>query len=61
MALNVGTNYPGTDNNVHKVELWARWNTDATDNAVAEAKVGNRTLVLDPVKAAHGESVVDLT
>jgi hypothetical protein len=60
MALNVGTNYPGTEDNVHKVELWARWATDATQNAVASAKVGNRTLVLEPVKAAHGETVVDL-
>ena len=57
MALNVGTEYPGTGNNIHKIELVATWTTNATAGAVASAIVGNRTLVLEPVKAANGETV----
>ena len=57
MALNVGTNYPGTQNNIHKVELWAHWTTSTAGAATAQAIVGNRTLILEPVKAAVGEQV----
>lgn len=60
MALNVGTTYQGTENNVHKIEVIATWVTDATDNAVAKATVGNRTLILEPVKAANREAVTEL-
>ncbi|HEU0129957.1 MAG TPA: hypothetical protein VFQ85_03070 [Mycobacteriales bacterium] len=60
LALNVGTTYPGTSDNVHKVELWAHWDVAASKNAVAKAAVGNRTLVLEPVKAAVGETVVEV-
>ncbi len=61
MALNVGTAYPGTSNNTHVVELHA---TLITQNPVAEtfanAAVGNRTLILEPVKSAHREAVTPL-
>lgn len=57
MALNVGTTYGGTEDNVHKIEVVATWTTDATAGAIAEAVVGNRTLVLEPVKAANREAV----
>ena len=60
MALNVGTNYPGTDNNTHLVELVATWTTNATAGAVAKAIVGNRTLILEPVKAAVRETVTQV-
>lgn len=60
MALNVGRTYPGTENNTHKVEVVATWVTQATSGAVASAKVGNRTLILEPVKAAHREAVTEL-
>lgn len=60
MALNVGTEYGGTENNVHKIEVWADWDVEATQSALAEAIVGNRTLVLEPVKAAVGEQVTEL-
>lgn len=60
LALNVGTTYGGTENNVHKIEVVATWKTEATAGAVAEATVGNRTLVLEPVKAAVGEVVTEL-
>lgn len=54
MALNVGLL---GDDNVHTIELWADWDVTETANAVASAAVGNRTLVLEPVKAANGETV----
>lgn len=60
LALNVGTEYPGTQNNVHKIEMWAQFTTNTVGEAFAEAAVGNRTLVLEPVKAARGEQVVEL-
>jgi hypothetical protein len=60
LALNVGTEYPGTSDNVHKVEMWAQFETQTAGEALAEAAVGNRTLILEPVKAAHGEEVVEL-
>ena len=60
LALNVGTEYGGTEANVHKIEVWAEWTTEATAGAIAEAAVGNRTLVLEPVKAAVGERVTEL-
>jgi hypothetical protein len=60
MALNVGSTYPGTSNNVHKVELWANWTVSASAGAVAKAAVGNRTLILEPVKASNREAVTEL-
>lgn len=57
LALNVGTTYAGSGDNVHKIDLVATWNTDATAGAIAEAVVGNRTLVLEPVKAWNREAV----
>jgi hypothetical protein len=56
LALNVGT--AGDD--VHEIQLWADWDVTETANAVAHAAVGNRTLVLEPVKAAVGEAVTEL-
>lgn len=53
LALNVGT----AGDNIHEIKVWANWDVTETANAVAEAAVGNRTLVLEPVKAAHGETV----
>lgn len=62
MALNVGTTYPGVDgdSNVHVIKVWADWDVVETANAVAEARVGNRTLILEPVKSAHREAVTEL-
>lgn len=59
MALNVGTNYPGTTDNIHDIKLIATWKTVLTDTTKdqAHAVVGKRTIVLDPVKAAHGDTV----
>jgi hypothetical protein len=57
MALNVGETYQGTTDNVHKVELHATWTTSTTGAAVAQAIVGNRTMILEPVKAWNREAV----
>lgn len=63
LALNVGQNYqPADGSNVHKVEVWAEWTGGMTGAGnVADATIGNRTLILDPVKAANGETVVPLS
>lgn len=60
LALNVGTEYGGTQNNIHKIELWARFETETLGEALAQAAVGNRTLVLEPVKSAVDEQVTEL-
>jgi hypothetical protein len=60
MALNVGENYQGTADNVHEIILWADWDVQASAEAMADAVVGNRTLILEPVKAAVGEQVTEL-
>lgn len=53
LALNVGS---GT----HTVEVVGHFLTDASANAFAEAVVGNRTLVIEPVMAANNEEVTEL-
>jgi hypothetical protein len=60
MALNVGRT--GTNNNVHKIELHARLETQGNpaDDTFAQAVVGNRTLILEPVKASNREAVTEL-
>lgn len=63
MALNVGTTYPGVDgdSNVHTIKVWADWDVQTTSaDALAEVRVGNRTLILEPVKSAHRETVTEL-
>ncbi|HEX8004688.1 MAG TPA: hypothetical protein VF519_18530 [Mycobacteriales bacterium] len=61
LALNVGSTYQGTEDNVHTIKLWAEFYTsEAVEETFAQAAVGNRTLVLEPVKAARGEQVVEL-
>jgi hypothetical protein len=58
MALNVGETYQGTTDNVHLVELHARWSTSTSGaGAIAKAIVGNRTMILEPVKAWNREAV----
>ena len=45
---------------IHLVELKAEFLTESTSNASALAAVGNRTLIVEPTKAAHNEEVTDL-
>ncbi len=56
LALNVGNT--GSVNNEHTIVLWAEFETEAAgDETFARAVVGNRTLVLEPAKAAGREAV----
>ena len=50
MALNVGSG-------VHTIEVRAEFQTNQTSSADAEAVVGNRTLIVEPTKAANDEAV----
>jgi hypothetical protein len=50
LALNVG-------NGIKLIEVKARLTEEATvDNATAKAIIGNRTLIIEPTKAAHDET-----
>lgn len=49
-----------TGSGIHLVELKAEFTTQSTDSASALAAVGNRTLVVEPTKAAHDEEITDL-
>lgn len=53
MALNVGSA-------THKIAVKAELFTDSTASASAIAVVGNRTLIVEPVKAANDEAVTAL-
>lgn len=53
MALNVGSA-------THTITLKAELTTTATANASAKAVVGNRTLIIEPVKSANNEAVTAL-
>lgn len=50
MALNVG-------HGVHTIEVKATLTEEATNNATAEAVVGNRTLIVEPTKASTHEQL----
>lgn len=50
MALDVG-------NGVHTIEVKATLDTESTENAEAEAVVGNRTLIVEPTKAPNDEQL----
>jgi hypothetical protein len=53
MALNVGSD-------THTIEVKAELTTDQTARASAIAVVGNRTLIVEPVKSANDEAVTDI-
>ena len=55
MALDVG-------NGIHKIEVWAEFtqDEDASDGGSALAAVGNRTLIVEPTKAANDEAITEL-
>ena len=54
MALNVGTG-------IHLIEVKANLTVSASQQATADAVVGNRTLVIEPTHAAHDEEVTSLS
>jgi hypothetical protein len=50
VKLNVG-------NGIHTIEVRGTLTHEATDDATAMAAIGNRTLVVQPTKAAHNETL----
>jgi hypothetical protein len=44
-------------NGIHTIEVRGELTKEATANATAMAAVGNRTLVVEPTKAAHNETL----
>lgn len=53
LALNVGSG-------LHQIDVVATWTTTATSGAIAKATVGSRTLLIEPVHAAVGETVTEV-
>ena len=66
LALNVGDNYDANNDNIIDVVLHARYTRATTDGSLnegelADAFVGARTLILEPVKAANDEAVTTVS
>jgi hypothetical protein len=61
LALDTGVVYddPSNGNNVLTVELWADFDTTTAGEAVADAFVGSRTMIIEPVKVSIHEQVQD--
>jgi hypothetical protein len=59
IATDVGRVYdnPANGNNIVRIELIADYDVEATDNAVANAFVGSRTLVAEPTNLSVHETV----
>lgn len=59
LALDTGFAYdnPANGNNVLTVELWADYDVSEAGNAVADAFVGSRTMIIEPVKVSIHEQV----
>jgi hypothetical protein len=59
IALNTGTGFdsPANGNNILDIVVWADYTTETTGDAVAEAFVGQRTLVVEPTHLAVRETV----
>ena len=60
LALDTGFNYdnPANGNNVLHVVLWADFDeTSAAGESVADAYVGSRTMIIEPVKVSVHEEV----
>jgi hypothetical protein len=59
IALNTGSTYddPANGNNILDIVVWAEYTADTTGDAVADAFVGQRTLVVEPTHLANTETV----
>ena len=59
VALDTGVNYdnPGNGNNIIDVQLWAEYDTSEAGRAVADAFVGSRTLIAEPIRVSVHEQV----
>ena len=58
-ALNTGTFYddPSNGNNILDIKVIADYDTETSGEAVADAFVGSRTLIIEPVHASNHEQV----
>jgi hypothetical protein len=61
IALDTGVLYdsPDNGNNIITVELFADYDTDTAGEALAEAFVGSRTMVIEPIRLSIHEQVGD--
>jgi len=59
LALDTGVNYddPANGNNIITVELFADYDTSTVGEAAAEAFVGSRTMIIEPLKLSIHEQV----
>ena len=59
LALDTGVIYddPANGNNILTVELWADFDEEVVGQAVADAFVGSRTMIIEPVKVSIHEQV----
>ena len=59
LALDTGVIYddPSNGNNILNVTLWADFDTSTAGEAAAEAFVGSRTMIIEPVKVSIHEQV----
>lgn len=59
LALDTGVVYddPANGNNILTVELWADYDVVEETNSVADAFVGSRTMIIEPVKVSIHEQV----
>lgn len=61
IALDTGVNYdsPANGNNIITVELFADYDVSTQGDAVADAFVGSRTMIIEPIKLSIHEQVGD--
>lgn len=59
LALNTGFGFdsPANGNNILDITLWAEFTETTTNTAIAEARVGHRTLIVEPTNASVHEAV----
>ena len=59
LALDTGFVYddPANGNNILDIVVWAEFTNEQSANALAEARVGHRTLIAEPTNASVHESV----
>jgi hypothetical protein len=59
LALNPGFEYDSLDNgqNILDIVVWAEFTNEQSANALAEARVGHRTLIAEPTNASVHETV----
>jgi hypothetical protein len=58
LAINTGSTYDSLDNgqNILDIQVWADYQEGTTGNAVADAFVGQRSLIIEPTKTSNHET-----